>query len=516
MKRIIRIVLSIFLTLSFSGIKAQPTKGEANSNFDINNYEVALGQYLKLLKSDKENTFYHHRIGLCYLRSNLDKKAAVPYLEYAAKDPKIEKDIQFDIALAYYYAHRFDTAKSILYYYKSTGLIDTVEAKVDKQIKYVENAEKLVKKPLNVTLVNVGELVNTKRADYNPFVTEDESYLYFTSNKKYISDFQELVNSIYFSKSSNGSWQKMKSIGNKINTDESEILIGLSKDGNELYVQPDSYASYMDLYKSEKVKNRFRELEGMGKSVNTKGVECGASTSISKDTLYFASDREGGFGGMDIYMSIKLPNGEWGIPTNLGDVINSEENENYPNISNDGKTLYFCSTGYNSMGGYDIFVSRKNSKGEWSKPENIGYPINDTYDNQTISFTENKRYAYVSLTREGGFGDADIYKVIFNNVESQNIIYSGTIAVGDSLNPVMVKDVDPEISITVYDTKSDEIFGTYAYSKSSGRYIITLPPGEYRLEVEGESYAPYKRNIQIFETYYTDAEIEQNIYLQKK
>ncbi|HBF87734.1 MAG TPA: hypothetical protein DDX39_03745 [Bacteroidales bacterium] len=513
----IKIVISIvFLILFIENSTAQPTKGEANSNFDINNCEVALTQYLKLLKSEKENTFFHYRIGLCYLKTNLDKKAAIPYLEYAAKDPKIEKSIQFDIAQAYYYAHKFDTALSILNNYKSQGLVDSILAKVNKQIRYAENAQRLIKKPLDVTLVNLGEMINTKRADYNPFVIEDESVIYYASNKKYISDFQELINSVYFSKSSNGKWQKMKSIGSKVNTDESQVLVGISKDGNTLYIQPESFDTYLNLYSTTKVKNRFNELIALGKTINTKDIECGASPTVSGDTIYFASDKEGGFGGMDIYLSIKLPNGEWGIPVNLGNEINTAEDENYPNISNDGNVMYFCSTGYNSMGGYDIFVSRKNTDGIWSKPENIGYPINDTYDNLTISFTQNKRYGYVSLTRDGGFGDSDIYKVIFNNVESQNIVYTGVIAVGDSINPIQLKDVNPEISITVFNKADDEIFGTYAYSKSSGRYIITLPPGEYRLEVEGESYITYKKEIEIYETYYTNSEIEQNIYLQKK
>ncbi|OFX18055.1 MAG: hypothetical protein A2033_19470 [Bacteroidetes bacterium GWA2_31_9] len=513
----IRIILLIFLLFSFFTGYSQPTKGDANGNFENGNYDIALQQYLRLLKHDKENVDFHYKIGLCYLRTDLDKSAAIPYLEFAQKDPKIDKSIMFDIGLAYYHSFKFDTAVTILNAYKNSGIEDTTILKnIDETIITINIAKNMYSHPVNVKLINVGEEINTKRAEYNPFVSADETYLYYTSNKKYISDFQELISGIYMSQGTNGVWGKMKSLGSSINTDESIIIIGVSKDGSTIYSQPESYSFDMNIFYSNQERGRFREVVELNKDINSKGVECGASISNSGDTLYFASNRDGGFGGMDIYFSLKLPNGDWGMPQNAGNEINTKYNENYPEISRDGKRIYFCSDGYNSMGGYDIYFCRLGDDGKWSKPKNLGYPINDTYDNLTISLCGNDRYGYASLTRPEGFGDKDIYKVIFNNIDVQEIIYKGKIACGDSLNPIALKDIDPEISISVFNKDNGDLYGTYSYSHTTGKFIFSLEPGRYEILIEGDSYLPYRKSFEILEGVYAEREYVLNIYLKKK
>lgn len=513
-----KLILSIFFTILINfTLYSQPSKGDAKSNFDFGNYEIALQQYLRLLKYDKQNTEFHYRIGLCYLKTKIDKPAALPYLIFAKTDPKTPKTIDFNIAEAYFHAHKFDSAKIVLDKYIATQLPDTELVKVNKFKERIDYAKDMIKKPLNVTLINCGEEINTKRSEYNAFVSEDETVLYYTSNKKYISDFQELISGIYMSKGTNGIWSKYKSLGSKINTDESIVLIGVSKDGKTIYSQPETFSYNMDIFYSNSVRGRFKEVVGLGKNINSKNVECGVSITSTGDTLYFASNKEGGFGGMDIYYSIKLPNGEWGIPQNIGPEINTSYNENYPEISRDGKKIYFCSDGENSIGGYDIFYSKLDENtNKWGSPKNLGYPINDTYDNFTISLAGNGRYGYVALSRPDGYGDLDIYKVIFNNIDLEEIIYKGKIAVGDSINPVPLKDVNPDITISLYNKENDELFGTYTYVQSTGKYIISLVPGKFEIVVEGDGYETYKKEFEIFEGVYTQREYELNIYLKKK
>lgn len=512
----VRILFVILLFISSINAFSQPTKGDANGNFEMGNYDIAMQQYLRLLKHDKDNVDFNYKLGICYLRSEIDKAAAIPYLEFAQKDPKTDKNIMFDIGLAYYHAFKFDTAITILNNYKNSGVADSIRIKVDEKIKTINIAKNMYSHPVNVKLVNVGEEINTKRAEYNPFVSADETYLYYTSNKKYISDFQELVSGIYMSNGVNGIWQKMKSLGSVINTDESVILIGVSKDGSTIYTQPETFSYDMNISYSTQVRGRFKEVSEMSKEINSKAVECGASISNNGDTLYFASNRDGGFGGMDIYYSLKLPNGEWGTPQNAGSDINSKYNENYPEISRDGKRIYFCSDGYNSMGGYDIYFCRLGDDGKWSKPKNLGYPINDTYDNLTISLCGNDRYGYVSLTRPEGYGDKDIYKVIFNNIDVQEIIYKGKIACGDSINPVALTEIDPEISISVFNKDNGDLYGTYTYSQATGKFIFSLEPGRYEIVIEGNSYQTYRKEFEILEGVYAEREYNLNIYLKKK
>ncbi|OFX47866.1 MAG: hypothetical protein A2046_02810 [Bacteroidetes bacterium GWA2_30_7] len=512
----IKSIFIIFLFFSIINGYSQPTRSDANGNFEMGNYDIALQQYLKLLKHEKDNVEFNYKLGLSYLRSEIDKAAAIPYLEFAQKDPKTNNSIKFDIALAYYHAFKFDTAITILNNYKNSGIDDSIKNKVDEKIKTINIAKNMAAHPVNVKLINVGEEINTKRAEYNPFVSEDETYLYYTSNKKYISDFQELVSGIYMSKGVNGKWEKMKSLGTAINTDESIILIGVSKDGNTIYSQPESFSFDMNIFYSTQARGRFKEVLELTKDINSKGVECGASISNTGDTLYFASNKEGGYGGMDIYFSLKLPNGDWGTPQNAGIDINSKFNENYPEISRDGKRIYFCSDGYNSMGGYDIYFCRLGEDGKWSKPKNLGYPINDTYDNLTISLCGNDRYGYISLTRPEGYGDKDIYKVIFNNIDVQEIIYKGKIACGDSLKSIHLIDIDPEISISVFNKDNGDLYGTYNYIQSSGKFIFSLEPGRYEIVIEGDSYLPYRKEFEILEGVYAEREYNLNIYLKKK
>ncbi len=143
-------------------------------------------------------------------------------------------------------------------------------------------------------------------------------------------------------------------------------------------------------------------------------------------TLYFVSDRKGGQGRQDIWMTQKTIDGsKWQKPQNLGYVVNSKYNEETVEISSDGKDLYFSSKGHNSMGGYDVFVTHKNDDGTWTEPENIGYPINTPGDDVFFMLTDNEKFGYYSTTREDSYGDKDIYQVVFLGPEKPTHISFG-------------------------------------------------------------------------------------------
>ena len=151
--------------------------------------------------------------------------------------------------------------------------------------------------------------------------------------------------------------------------------------------------------------------------VNTDDEESSASVTSDGEALYFSSDREGGAGRRDLYVAKKLPDESWGEPKRLKNNINTELNEDFPLLVNKDRTLYFCSEGHNSMGGYDIFRSDwSDSLNNWGNPVNIGYPVNTPEDNYSISFTLRCDEGYMAAIRPEGLGDYDIYRIIFHQV----------------------------------------------------------------------------------------------------
>jgi hypothetical protein len=519
MKGSCKILFLVFLMscISISGF-AQYDIDDANANFDDENYEVALKQFLKGYKKVKTDVKVNYRIGYCYLKTNYDKVQALPYLLFvdSVKNGDYES-LQFELAQAYFHKHDFDKAIEHAKRFLTSKTHTTEElAALDKFMETCSSAKALIAKPLNVKFVNLGDKVNSQQDDFIPFITEDETFMVFSSARKYNNEYQQFIRSVYFSSKSDGAWQLAKAASAKINTDENQEAVGIDKDGSLILVHVDRLSAPNDVFYTEKSKTgSYGDLIDIGKNINTKNNEAGASISQTGDTLFFASDKPGGFGGYDIYMSMKLPDGTWGTAVNIGEPVNTSHDENYPYITAEGTTLYFSSNGDNSIGGYDIFRSRLlNDK--WSEPKNIGYPINDTYDNYNIALTSNARYGYVSKSEAAGLGGLDIYRVIFNDIPPTNIIYTGKILVGDSLTAVPFNKVDSVITITVYNkNKNNEVFASYQTSKS-GKYTTALPPGYWNLEVKGKAYLPYSKDILIRDEQPVQVLVFRNIYLKKK
>ncbi|MBI5538799.1 MAG: PD40 domain-containing protein [Bacteroidia bacterium] len=520
MKRVFNILLSLvfILAFTFSSFSQAEILGDADSNFEDENYEVALKQYLKIIKKYKDDPKVNYRVGYCYLKTNYNKGKALPYLLFAdsVKGSSFES-IQFDLAQAYFYRHNFENATSFAKKYLSLKTRNSQElAALDRFMEMCSNAKTLVAKPLKVTFVNLGDNINSPQDDFIPFITEDETFMVFSSARKYNNEYQQFIRGVYLSSKSGGAWQKAKAASAKINTDENAEAVGINKDGSLILAHVDRLSAPNEIYFSQKNKaGSYSELADIGNNINSKYGEAGASISQTGDTMFFASDRPGGKGGFDIYYAIKLPDQTWGIPVNLGEPVNTENDENYPNITAEGTTLYFSSTGHNSMGGYDVFRSRL-IENKWAEPKNLGYPINDTYDNYNIALTSNARYGYISKFEEDGLGGLDIYRVIFNDIPQTNIIYTGRIMVGDSLTAVPFNKVDSILTINVYNKdKNNAVFATYQPSKT-GKYTIALPPGSWKLEIVGKAYLPYSKDILIRDEQPLQVLVLRNIYLKKK
>ncbi len=212
-------------------------------------------------------------------------------------------------------------------------------------------------------ITNLGDKVNSAYADYKPVLTADESQLIFTSRRE--GSTGDAVNAegkyfedIYVSNFENGEWTVPKSIGPTINTDDHEATVGLSADGQQLYVYKFLEGSG-DIYMSNLMGANWMEPQKMGSDINLKSWESHASISADSKYLFFTSDREGGYGGSDIYYCQRLPDGSWGLAINMGPMVNSSYDEDGGYMHPDGQNFFFSSKGHNTMGGYDIMSVEK-------------------------------------------------------------------------------------------------------------------------------------------------------------
>lgn len=470
---------------------------EGKRNFDSKNYKVALRYYLDAYKSKQDDLELNSKIAQCYLNTNIDKSKALPYIEFVTKQAKFEPENLFYLGKAYHHSLKFDEAIAAYQRYIAAMENKEKEIKVAKrEIEICTNAKTIIKKPLNVSFENAGRKVNSEFADYYPFVPGNGSMIVFTTRRKgntggVIDQDGYYTSEIYFSEFKNASWTKSKNIGVKLNTDYDEEAVGLSNDGKSLLVYIDHEDTYGDLYLSKWEKSGFQLAVDVGPSVNTNKLETAGFTNSDNSILLYATFKSGGLGGSDIWMAKKLPNGEWGIAENLGPEINTIYDEDFPVISDDGKTLHFASNGHNTMGGFDVFESTYDmATGKWSTPKNLGYPINDTYDNMVVSFLDNEREAYLSTFRNDSYGDLDIYMVTFNDVEPKQSVLQVKTFNGDT------SKVNSGVKLTVNAMPGNTNFGSYK-TRKNGTAAIVLDAGKYSITAEATGFKTVTKEIAV-------------------
>ena len=257
--------------------------------------------------------------------------------------------------------------------------------------------------PVPYKIENLGRHINNASANDHPAISGDGKTLAYITKQKF-------YDAVMVARLDKGIWKEAINVTQQIQSDGNQYPTSLSYDGNTLYLtKEDNFNS--DIYVSVFENGQWSVSKPLNKNINTRYWESFASTTADGKTLYFASNRKDGFGNLDIYVSVKEPNGQWGPAKNIGSKINTSFNEDCPVISMDGNTLYFSSQGHKNMGGYDIFYSKKINDKEWSEPVNIGYPINTTDDDLYFSPVADGAYAYMARLEKGGFGSEDIYKI---------------------------------------------------------------------------------------------------------
>ncbi len=490
---------------------------EAERLIEKGDFPSAIVIYKELLEQESDNANLNFKMGYCYLNTVLEKDKAIKYLKRAITDIDINSDsdnpdelaapIEAWYFLAKAYHHNYQFAKAI-------EILDSLKANIpnykkefseniDEIVEYCKNGIELMKYPIQMQITNIGGTINTEYDEHSPVFSADESTLIFTSKRK--SDVHvaktedgQYYEDIYIShKLSDGQWTVPVPISPKVNTPTHEASIGLSPDGQELYIYKDESTLLNprdgNIYVSYLKGSEWTVPEKI--IINTKYNENHASISADGQELYFTSDRLGGFGGMDIYRSKRLPDGKWGIPVNLGPKINTEKDEISPFIHHDGVTLFFSSKGHNSMGGFDIFYSVYDEKNEWNKPTNLGYPINTPNDDAFYVPTPDGLRAYYASQQTGGIGRNDLYIITLPKSEEKLLtVMTGYITLGNNQLP-------ENVTITVTDEQTGKIIGIYTPNSKTGKYLFILKSGKrYVITVETDVFLPYTEIIDVSDT----------------
>ena len=389
--------------------------------------EVAKEMYIQAAQTDPNSIKANYMAGKTILET-INKGEATPYfLKVYELDTDYRFDILYSVARAYQYDLKFNEAINFYNSYLQKlnkekdyrGEDKVPVSQVRRRIYECENGLEFVNNARNFKITNIGGAVNSNSKDYAPVINADETVLIFTSRRaegnlnENVFDDNFYYEDIFISKKVNGEWSAAKNIGGTVNTLYFDSNLALSADGKQLYLYKDGDNGDGNIYLSELQDNdTWSNPKPLGSNINSSYTENSVSISPDDKTLYFTSDRPGGYGGYDIYRCEKDRRGEWGKVTNLGQIVNTPYNEEGVFIGHDGKTLYFSSRGHKGMGGYDIFkATYDEEKLEWGEPVNLGYPINTPDDDVYFVTTKDETSGYYATVRNDGFGYLDLYKV---------------------------------------------------------------------------------------------------------
>ena len=511
MKQIILLPLFIFaLFFSASSQKFSPIEkikiSEANTAFYASYYDEALALYKSVYNKHLGNAFLNSRIGFCYLELG-DYTDALNYFESVNSGvlKKKNADYYFGYASTFHHLGKYEEAlgKYNEFKQKAKGK-DIKYYGVDDFISECNFAIQAKESPVSVLINNLGDSINSKYNDYHPSLTADGKTFIFTSRREDSKGGVQLVDGQYYEdvyeakwNSVEEQWGESKPIEGALNSEEYDANCSVSPDGQFILVYKNissenkkilSPTGGGDIYLSKIGSTGRWSVPQIVEGVNSQAMDGGACYSADGQYMYFISNREnltlgrGSQGGKDIWVSNKQEDESWGKPKNLGDVINTPEDESSVFIHPNGKTLFFASEGHHniSLGGFDVFRSDFKD-GKWSEPENLGYPINSFRDEKEIVISTDGKVAWLTTIREENKKDFDIYEIDLKHYnvltgESETLsILKGQVVDASTGLPLKVKltftEKDTEEKTVLNSSKEGSYFSTFASHKT---YVISI------------------------------------------
>lgn len=473
-------------------------------------YKKAARLFEKCLKLQPNLTAAHRGLGACNELLKDYEGAVAEYEAVVKADSLFSRLVYYQLAEAHYKLGHYDQA---LKYFKEYDRLQQRpaedfglqgEREIMQEPRLVAKLPGVIKacevsidslKFLNITEVfNMGSGVNSKADDYFPFLSNDQQIMYFTRRKNASDE------DLYICRKEGGEWRNSQPV-HDFNTHENEGMSTFVRDGRRMFFTACGRSGVMgtcDIWTADvDTEQNVTEVQSIREGANSESWDSQASISCDGSTLYFASNRLGGIGGTDIWVCKRKLDGTWGSPVNLGPKINTPEDEEAPFITNDGKTLYFSSTGHLGMGEQDIFMSWLDVRNnQWSTPINLGPPVNTAYRELGFFLSADGKTGYFASDRPGGSGGMDIYRFALSDKLFSDPISFVEGYIRDSVLMTPVKSAVAVLGRHTIETGDD------------GRFFLCVPADEtLDLTVKQRGFKPYNNQFVIPEwnnrTFYT-------------
>lgn len=473
---------------------------EALKSFQGHRDEEALKFLEKALKKDKDFVEAYMMKAQIFKDRGEYKQAIASFEKALGLDPEFYPEGYIVLASVQFSKGLYEDArKNILIFLEKANFRQISREETDLFLKRADFAIWALAHPVAFNPVNLGDSINSSLNEYRPTLSLDEERIIFTVmlpvDPDKAPDMSNVQEDFFISdRDKNGNWKKRRPAGPPLNTERNEGAQSLSSDGRYLYFTAcDRMEGFgkCDIYYSILTAGRWSSAFNLGSGVNTKHSDKHPSISSDGNVLYFASDRPGGYGGLDIWFSLRNPDGSWGMAKNLGEVINTPGNEQSPFIHPDNQSLYFASEGHENLGMGDIFISRKDPSGNWGKPENLGYPINTYNDEIGLIVDPPGNKAYFSSDRLPDRG-MDIFSFdLPDDVKPVPVSYLKG-RVYDSRN---FKGISAEFELI--DLATGELVIKSESNAGEGDFLIPLPTDRnYALNVSHPGYLFYSDHFQ--------------------
>lgn len=462
-------------------------------------YINAQNEYMKLVNAEPTNDIYNFEAGLSYYLSTFQQTKSIPLFEAALQHSKEDTIVELFYFLGKSYQLNSEFEKAIAAFEKFDNFIDyptksgkMLKNDINREIENNKNGiNYLSAKNNKVFIENIGEKVNSKDREYAPVINNTGDVLLFTSRRNYKGNKKDKgdllpYEDIYVAKKSEVGWDLLtekgelkKYLPDNVNTKKHDASITYSTDGNTIFTYKKD-AIWQSSFKD----GSWSTLKKLDDKINASKFNV-PSVTISADgtTMFFVSTKKNGIGGKDIYKAVKKSTGEWDLPVLLSANINTTDDEDAPYLTEDGKTLYFSSTGHASMGGYDIYKSDL-VNGEWSKAENLGVPFNSPADDIYFIVDKTKENGFLSSSRIEGNGTFDIYSFSatcknLENTEIRGIVYNNEIK----------QPVKSTLTLTNLGTNKEETHTT-SLSTNGKFLLVAKPESQYSLSIVAEGFNP--------------------------
>lgn len=469
---------------------------QANDLYRKKQYQEACALMQQAIDAEPTYNEAHSALGEWYFKLREYDKAVAVFRAASANCHDGKKAFAKPLAKSLLYNHNPQEALVVLNSHTPTQDKSGEWKLMKEQANFMTQ---MLGRPWTDTVRNMGNRINTVFPELYPYINADTTTIHFTRRVK-----GEDEDFFYAKADSCGGWFTAQNMGNPPNTPNHEYAQMFSVDGHYMFFTKCENRSTngwdkggCDLFMSfrKSPAEEWSVPENFGATINSPGYEGMACISADNRELYFVSDREGGYGGKDIWVT-RFEEGLWQAPRNLGPEINTRWDELSPYLHMDNRTLYFASSGLPGMGGTDLFYCRKITDTTWDKPKNLGYPINTTGDELSVTITENGKRAYFASDRGKIEGDYDLYEV---NVPKT----AAPIAVDKIMGYVYDSFSKQRLNYTalfIYDAKTEEELYHFNSNRGDGSFMITLPVGrDYVYSANRPGHMERKELLQVAE-----------------